>query len=93
MGARKSEIGRAVTPSRRGCVGYVRTMSKYGPSRGEHLFRLVFAIFGLAAIGVLIAVRGVPKGPGLVEVVGFAGLFFLGTLVLSARALLRKDQG
>ena len=59
-------------------------MSKYGPTRGEH-------IFGLACIGVLLAVRGVPKGPGLVEVVGIAGAFFGGTLVLSARALLRRQ--
>ncbi|MBU9699161.1 hypothetical protein GU927_015020 [Rhodobacteraceae bacterium HSP-20] len=69
-------------------------MSKYGPTRGEHLFRLIFSLAGLAFIGVLIAVRGVPKGPGLVEVVGIAGVFFAGTVVLSARALLRgKDQG
>lgn len=67
-----------------------RTMSKYGPTRGEHLFRLIFSIFGLGCIGVLFAVQGVPRGPGLVEVVGIAGAFFGGTLILSARALLRK---
>ena len=68
-----------------------RGMSKYGPTRGEHMFRLVFSVFGLACIGVLFAVRGVPKGPGLVEVVGIAGVFFAGTAVLSARALLRRQ--
>ena len=72
---------------------YVRRMSKYGPTRGEHLFRLIFSIFGLGCIGVLFAVQGVPRGPGLVEVVGIAGAFFGGTFVLSARALLRKRQG
>ena len=66
-------------------------MSKYGPTRGEHLFRLVFSLFGLGAISVLIAMRGIPKGPGLVEVVGIAGAFFAGTLILSARALLRRQ--
>jgi hypothetical protein len=65
-------------------------MSKFGPTRGEHLFRLIFSIFGLGCIGVLFAVHGVPRGPGLVEVVGIAGAFFGGTAVLSARALLRK---
>lgn len=70
-----------------------RGMNKYGPTRGEHLFRLIFSIFGLAMIGLLFALRGVPNGPGLVEVVGIAALFFGVTLVLSARALLRRDQG
>lgn len=65
-------------------------MSKYGPTRGEHLFRLIFSLFGLGCIGVLFAVHGVPRGPGLVEVVGIAAAFFGGTAVLSARALLRR---
>ena len=65
-------------------------MSKYGPTRGEHLFRLIFSLFGLGCIGVLFAVHGVPRGPGLVEVVGIATAFFGGTAVLSARALLRR---
>jgi len=53
---------------------------KYGPTRGELQFRAVFSVLGLMAIGVLVAVRGVPKGPGLVEVFGIALLFF-GSLV------------
>lgn len=69
---------------------YVQGMSKYGPTRGEHLFRLIFSLAGLAFIGVLFAVHGIPRGPGLVEVVGIAGAFFGGTAILSARALLRK---
>lgn len=56
---------------------------KYGPTRGELQFRAVFSAFGLVAIGVLVAVRGVPKGPGLVEVFGIALLFFGGSLVHS----------
>jgi len=54
---------------------------KYGPTRGELQFRAVFSVLGLMAIGVLVAVRGVPKGPGLVEVFGIALLFFGGSLV------------
>mgnify|MGYP000550012972 CR=1 FL=1 len=70
-------------------------MSKYGPTRGEWIFRLAFSVAGLVMIGVLIAIRGVPKGPGLVEVVGIAGVFFAGTAVMAIRALLRRpdDQG
>ena len=56
---------------------------KYGPTRGEFVFRAVFSVLGLMAIGVLVAVRGVPKGPGLVEVFGIALAFFGGTLVHS----------
>lgn len=54
---------------------------KYGPTKGELQFRAAFSVLGLVAIGVLVAVRGVPKGPGLVEVFGIALLFFGGTLV------------
>ena len=68
-------------------------MKKFGPSRGELIFRLVFSLAGLVMLGVLLAVRGIPEGPGLVEVVGLAGAFFGGTVVLSIRALLRGDHG
>lgn len=68
-------------------------MKKFGPTRGELIFRLVFSLAGLAMLGVLLAVRGLPEGPGLVEVVGLAGAFFGGTVVLSIRALLRRDHG
>lgn len=74
-------------------------MSKFGPSRGEWIFRLVFSIAGMGMIAALIAIRGIPKGPALVEVVGIAGLFFAGTAVMAIRALRRRpgdrtdDQG
>lgn len=69
---------------------YLLRMRKFGPTRGEHLFRLIFSLAGLAFIGVLFAVHGIPRGPGLVEVVGIVGTFFGGTAFFSARALLRK---
>lgn len=65
-------------------------MSKFGPSRGEWLFRLAVSLAGLALLGLALALRGLPEGPGLIEVVGVAGLFFGGTAVMAARALLRK---
>lgn len=68
-------------------------MKKYGPSRGELVFRLVFSLGGLMLIGAAIALRGMPEGPALVEVVGLGGAFFGGTAILSARALLRRDHG
>jgi len=66
-------------------------MSKFGPTRSELIFRLAVSLAGLALLAVALALRGLPEGPGLIEVVGVAGLFFGGTAVLSARALLRKD--
>jgi hypothetical protein len=66
-------------------------MSKFGPSRGELLFRLAVSLAGLALLAAALMLRGLPEGPGFVEVVGVAGLFFGGTAVLSLRALLRRD--
>jgi hypothetical protein len=63
---------------------------KYGPTRKEHLFRLVFSLGGLALMAVGLAIRGLPEGPGLIEVVGLTTLFFGGTAILSLRALFRK---
>lgn len=68
-------------------------MKKYGPSRGELVFRLVFSLGGLLLLCAAIVIRGMPEGPGLVEVVGLGGVFFGGTAILSARALLRRDHG
>ena len=64
----------------------------YGPSRGELWFRLAVSLGGLAFVGVMVAVRGVPSGPGLVEVLAIPLALFGGTLVLSARKLIRRDH-
>lgn len=40
-------------------------------------------------IAASIAINGWPEGPGLVEVVGFAGLFFGGSAILAVRGLRR----
>jgi hypothetical protein len=65
-------------------------MSKYGPTRGELWFRLCAGLFGLAGLGVMVALRGLPEGPGLVEVLGLPLLFFGGTVVWAARRLVRR---
>ncbi len=62
---------------------------KYGPTRGEWWFRLVVSLAGLGLLALAIALRGWPEGPGLVEVVGFGGLFFAGSAALALRGLLR----
>ena len=64
----------------------------YGPSRGELWFRLVVSLAGLAFVGVMVAVRGIPSGPGLVEVLAIPLLLFGGTITLSARKLIRRDH-
>jgi len=55
--------------------------SKFGPSRGEVWFWLVFSVLGLAMMGFALWYRGIPEGPALFEGVGLAGAFFGGTAV------------
>jgi hypothetical protein len=69
-----------------------RLMNKFGPTRGELKFRIVVSILGLAFMGFAIWHRGIPDGPALVEVVGLAGVFFGGTLVLSVRRLIQVNK-
>ncbi|MFN3846830.1 MAG: hypothetical protein ACK4RZ_13560 [Paracoccaceae bacterium] len=64
---------------------------KHGPTRGEWWFRLVVSLGGLGLLALTIALRGWPEGPGLVEVVGFGGLFFVGSAVMALRGLLRRQ--
>ncbi len=65
---------------------------KYGPSRGELWFRLVFSLAGLALMGVALRMHGV-SGMAWAEIVGIAGAFFGGTAVWAAVKLLRKPKG
>jgi hypothetical protein len=62
---------------------------KYGPTRGEHVFRLIASLGGLGLLAAAIAIQGMPEGPGLVEVVGFGGSFFGGSAAWSAWKLWR----
>jgi hypothetical protein len=65
---------------------------KYGPTRGELKFRLVFSVFGFALTLVALFAHGVPSAPALFEVLGISGLFFGGTAVWSARRLMRRED-
>jgi xanthosine utilization system XapX-like protein len=70
-----------------------RPEDRFGPTRGELTFRLWVSIAGLALMVFALFHSGVPTGPGLVEVVGMAGLFFGGTAIWTARRLLRAPRG
>lgn len=58
--------------------------NKYGPGRGELWFRLCAGLGGLALMTAAVSSRGMPSGPALVEVVGFGGVFFGGTVLWAA---------
>lgn len=62
---------------------------KYGPTRGEWAFRLAVSVAGLALLGFALWFRGLPEGPGLIEVVGVSLLFFGGTALRALWKLLR----
>lgn len=65
--------------------------NKFGPSRGELIFRAALSAFGLALLAVALVVRGLPDGPAIVEVVGVAGVLFGGSLIHAIWKLIRKD--
>jgi hypothetical protein len=66
--------------------------NKFGPTRGELIFRSAFSAAGLALLAVALWLRGIPQGPGLIEVLGMALLVFGGTLGLSVLKLIRRDH-
>ena len=65
---------------------------KFGPTRGELKFRAIVSVFGLALMGFVLGARGIPSGPALVEVAGFAGLMFGGSLVHALWKLWKRDH-
>ncbi|MGR3271959.1 hypothetical protein DU478_03240 [Thalassococcus profundi] len=64
-----------------------------GPDRSEHWFRFLFSLAGLALLIVAVAIRGIPSGPALFEVIGIAGLFFGASAVWSGLKLFRRSDG
>lgn len=61
-----------------------------GPGRRDLRFRLTLSLLGLGGVIVAAALRGF-DGAATVEVLGIAGLFFGGTALWSARALMRRE--
>lgn len=64
----------------------------YGATRGELWFRVGVSLAGLGLVAVMLAVRGMPTGPGLVEALGIPLLLFGGTVVWSGRKLINRDH-
>lgn len=67
-------------------------MSEFDPSRSELWVRLIVGVAGMGLIGAALWLRGLPSGPALVEVIGFGGLFFGGTVVLSGYRLWKSRR-
>ncbi len=66
-------------------------MSKFGPSKADLKFRLVFSIVGLGLMTFALIYRGIPTTAGGWEAIGLAAVFFGGTLIWTLRKLARKD--
>ncbi len=65
---------------------------KFGPTRGEHFFRLCAGLAGLVLLVGVFVHMGALKGPAFFELFGIGGLFFGGTAVWSAWKLIKKDH-
>jgi len=64
----------------------------YGPTRGELWFRVLVSLAGLGLVGVMLAVRGIPTGPGLIEALGIPLALFGGTIIWCGRKLIKRDH-
>jgi hypothetical protein len=67
-------------------------MTKFGPTRKELIFRLVFSLAGLGLMIAALRMHGIPQGPALFEVIGVAGLFFGVTAVWTTRKLIKGEH-
>lgn len=63
---------------------------RFGPGRGEHLFRLVFSLAGLALLSVAVWYRGV-TGLASIEIGIFGGGFLAGSALWSAWHLWKRQ--
>lgn len=66
-------------------------MAKFGPTRGEHKFRLAICALGLCMTVFAVSFHGI-TGIVWLEIVLIAGAFFGGFGYLSIRALLKGDR-
>ncbi len=64
-----------------------------GPTRGEHVVRLVISLVGLGLTGVALATHGIANVAALVEVAGIAGLFFGASAAFSGWRLWKGPPG
>ncbi|MXQ09356.1 hypothetical protein GQ651_16035 [Alphaproteobacteria bacterium GH1-50] len=64
-------------------------MSRYGPTKGEHRFRLVASLLALVLFGIAAWTRGIALNIVTVELGVITIAFFGGSALWSARALWR----
>jgi hypothetical protein len=64
---------------------------RFGPSRGELWFRLIFSLCGLAIMVFALIYRGI-GGIAWIEVVLIASVFFGGTVIWTALRLLASKE-
>lgn len=65
---------------------------RYGPTRGELWFWLWASAGGLGLMGLALALRGLPSGPAIAEVVGMAGIVFGYLGGRSVKRLIRREH-
>jgi xanthosine utilization system XapX-like protein len=65
---------------------------RHGPTRGELWFWLWVSVGGLALMAVALALRGIPSGPAIAEVVGLAGVVFGYLGGRSVKRLIRHEH-
>lgn len=65
---------------------------RFGPTRSELWFWLWASLAGFALLGVALAVRGIPEGPAIAEVVGLATVVFGYLGGRSLKRLIRREH-
>lgn len=63
---------------------------KYGPTRGELLFRFCVSLGLVALLGLAFALQGLPRGLAMVELLLFIGAFAGGTALWALRRLILR---
>ncbi len=63
---------------------------KYGPTRGELLFRFCVSLGLIALLGGAFVVQGLPRGLAMVELLLFIGAFAGGTALWALRRLILR---
>lgn len=66
--------------------------NKFGPTRADLKFRLIFSVCGLALVAGALLFRGLPTGPAGWEALGISILFFGGTCGWTGWKLIKGDH-
>jgi hypothetical protein len=68
------------------------TRWRYGPTRGELWFWLWVSLGGFGLMAIALAVRGLPEGPAVAEVVGLGTIVFGYLGGRSVKRLIRRQH-